>query len=529
MNNENQKIRAAVYARFSSDNQREESIDAQVRAANDYAKRNNMEIVKVFADHAKSATSDKRPEFQRMIEESGKDMFDVIIVHKLDRFSRDKYDSVTYKRKLKRNGVRVISVLENLDGSPESTILESLLEGMSEYYSQNLAREVMKGMIETAHQCKHTGGSPPLGYDVNPITKKYEINENEASIIKTIFSLFLDGYGYNRIIRILNDLGFKTKRGRPFGKNSLHDLLCNEKYAGVYVYNRSASKDAFGLRNTHKNKNTASIIRIEGGMPAIISKEDFEQVTKKMQVNKKRPGSNKAKHVYLLSGLIYCGECGSAMQGNSRSARPGKPKFVSYRCGKRDRTLQCDNKEIRRESIEWFVLNELERTLFNDDAIPYLVEKLNEYQNKVKSQKQDEFSLYTKRLSEIQSQIDNIVQAIANGFTQDTFKAQVDKLEEEKKTIETRLHEHEVTFSKTIVTADSMRKMFSMFKQFVRERNIPECKKFIDSYVEKVLVFNDRLEVKFKVVFSSAHTNHPYTFVSRIKTIKLSRQFKKAI
>lgn len=128
-------VRAALYARFSSDNQREESIDAQARAIQDYATRNNLQIVRTFVDRAKSATSDKRPEFQRMIEASALRTFDVIIVHKLDRFSRDKYDFVHYKRILKTNDVRLVSVLENLDDSPESLILESVLEGMATYDS----------------------------------------------------------------------------------------------------------------------------------------------------------------------------------------------------------------------------------------------------------------------------------------------------------------------------------------------------------------------------------------------------------
>ena len=160
-------LRAVLYARFSSDLQRSESIDAQIRAMTKYCEQNHMQIIDTYIDEAKSATSDKRPSFQRMIDDSSKRIFDVVLVHKLDRFSRNRYDSAMYKRTLKLNGVRVFSVLENLDDTPESIMLESLLEGMSEYYSKNLAREVMKGLKENALQCKHTGGHPPLGYYVN--------------------------------------------------------------------------------------------------------------------------------------------------------------------------------------------------------------------------------------------------------------------------------------------------------------------------------------------------------------------------
>src|SRR5699024_7570062 len=167
--------KAVAYARFSSDNQREESISAQIRAINEYAKNNNILMINTYIDEARSATTDDRPQFQRMIKDSANKSFDYVIVHKLDRFSRDRYDSAIYKRTLKNNGIRVLSVLENLDSSPESIILESVLEGMSEYYSKNLAREVKKGMKENALKCKFNGGTPPLGYDINK-DKEYVIN-----------------------------------------------------------------------------------------------------------------------------------------------------------------------------------------------------------------------------------------------------------------------------------------------------------------------------------------------------------------
>ena len=158
--------RVALYARFSSDHQRTESIDAQIRAMKEFCDHNKWKIVETYIDEAYSATNDRRPSFQRMIADSGKGLFDIVLVHKLDRFSRNRYDSAVYKNKLKHNGVRPCSVLERLDDSPESIILEAMLESIGEYYSSNIAREVMKGLKENAFHCKHTGGSPPLGYDV---------------------------------------------------------------------------------------------------------------------------------------------------------------------------------------------------------------------------------------------------------------------------------------------------------------------------------------------------------------------------
>jgi site-specific DNA recombinase len=233
-------VKAAIYARYSSDNQREESIDAQVRAIKEYCTHNNIQIVKLYTDEAKTATTDDRPGFLQMVKDSELGIFNLVIVHKLDRFARDRYDSAFYKRQLKRNGVRLISVLEQLDDSPESIILESVLEGMAEYYSANLAREVMKGMKETALQCKHTGGKPPLGYDVAE-DKTYIINEQEAQAVRLIFNMYATGKGYNEIIDKLNKEGYRTQTGRKFGKNSIHDILRNEKYRGIYIFNRDTN------------------------------------------------------------------------------------------------------------------------------------------------------------------------------------------------------------------------------------------------------------------------------------------------
>ena len=306
--------KVAQYARFSSDNQRSESIDAQIRAMNQFCKQNHWQVVSTYTDEARSATTDNRPQFQQMIADSGKGLFDIVLVHKLDRFSRDRYDSAIYKKKLKKNHVKLCSVLERMDDSPESIMMEAVLEGMSEYYSKNLAREVMKGMNETALQCKHTGGCPPLGYDLDE-NRHLIVNEQEAQAVKIIFQMFADGHGYTTIIDYLNAHGYKTKRGKMFGKNSLYEILSNEKYTGVFVFNKAAAR-ADGKRNNHAQKE--SYIRIEGGCPAIIGKKLFAQVQRIKAKNKRNTGRYHSKEFYLLTGKLVCDVCGKRMIGNLR-------------------------------------------------------------------------------------------------------------------------------------------------------------------------------------------------------------------
>ena len=260
--------RAVFYGRFSSNNQREESIDAQLRAVEDFARKNDHELVGNYADKAKSGTnSSKRSEFLRMIRDAEKGLFEVVIVHKLDRFSRDKYDSALYKRKLKQCGVRLISVTEQLDDSPESVILESVIEGMAEYYSKNLARETLKGLKENGYKALHNGGKPPLGYDVNS-EKKYIINEREAESVRLIFDMYIAGYSQSEMVNELNERGFKTKLGTIFKSNSIHSILTNEKYTGVYVYNKSAKKVCNQILNT-------SIINHKEGTKNVFEKVEF--------------------------------------------------------------------------------------------------------------------------------------------------------------------------------------------------------------------------------------------------------------
>ncbi len=220
---------------------------------------------------------------------------------------------------------------------------------------------------------------------MHPATRKLVVNEREAETVRTIFDLYISGFGYGKIIDELNAQGKRTKLDRPFGKNSLHDILCNPKYSGMYVFNRAAAKDADGRRNNHQSKDDGSVIRHKGGVPAIVDPEVFAQAREKMAANRHQPGKYRAKEAYLLSGLVFCGECQKkglrhSMMGNVKFSGQAKTKHVTYRCGNRERKKDCANPEIRREYLEDFVLAELEKNVFSEKAIPRLVERLRAFQ-----------------------------------------------------------------------------------------------------------------------------------------------------
>ena len=224
---------AVIYARYSSDSQTEQSIDGQLRVCEEYAKKNNILIVQTYIDRAMTGTNDKRPDFQQMLKDSYKKQWDYVLVYKLDRFSRNKYESVVHKKTLKENGVKLISAMENIPDSPEGIILESLLEGMNQYYSAELAQKIKRGMHETRLKGLFQGGALAYGYKVEE--RKIIIDLESAIVVKYIFEQYDLGMYASDIVNELNSKGIKIK-GKKFIKNTIYKILRNEKYTGIYKF-----------------------------------------------------------------------------------------------------------------------------------------------------------------------------------------------------------------------------------------------------------------------------------------------------
>ena len=482
--------RVALYARYSSDNQRSESIDAQIRAMQEYCKHKNYVIVETYIDEAKTATTDKRPSFQQMIKDSENKTFDILLVHKLDRFARNRYDSAIYKRELKKNGVSVYSVLERLDDSPESIIMESVLDGFAEYYSKNLARETMKGMKETALQCKHTGGKAPLGYDIDPITRKLVINEYEAESVRIIFDMYSKGYGYAPILEVLNAQGRKTKKGHAFLKNSLNSILTNPKYKGMYVFNRSSAKSYAGTRNTHLYKDEEEIIAIDGGCPAIVTPEVYEKVQDRMTYNKHHGAEHIAKENYLLSGKVFCKECGKSMCGNARRGGRNKELYVTYRCP--TKKYACSNKEINRDYLEEYVIMLLEKHIFNARALKKLSKGIVIYGNSDSTMKRQQ--QLQAQLSEIQEALKNVADAIQAGLISTALITRLNELETEKAIIENKLTD----MAKPVEISIDTQLIMSEYTKVKQTPASPEYKTFIKGFIEKIIVVKYTVDVTMK-------------------------------
>ena len=500
-------IRAAAYARFSSDNQRIESIDAQLRAIKDYCTDNQYMLVQTYQDEAISGTSDHRDAFLEMIAAAKKGLFDVVIVHKLDRFARNRYDSAIYRKELADHNVKLISVLENIDeDNPENIILLSVLEGMNEYYSKNLAREVRKGQKENALKGIHNGGIPPLGFDVDPETRKLVINPIESEAVRLIFELYTKQYGYDTISKILNDRGYKTKLNKPFTKNSIAEIIRNEKYIGHYVFNKRLSKKS----GNRKYKDEKDIVKIENCFPAIV---DLETWNKKEDILKSRVRPRKAscnRH-FLLTGKITCKCCNGDYTGSSTYSGRNKTKYFQYESSNRKRKLKgCKNKPIRAEYLEDFVINKLKtEILVNIDDLANTM--LTVIQEIAKDNNKNLAVLIQKR-DALQERINKLLDLLLDGvITKQALESKSSKMQQDLDELMIKINDLE-TNQLRAPSKENIKKYLRNMQEALENEDADFKQLVIDTFVDKIIIGEDDIEIIFIVSpLAVNRNNHIYT------------------
>lgn len=297
--------RAVIYARFSSHNQTEQSIEGQLRECYDYARRHDLIVEDEYIDRALTGTTDKRPGFLKMIEDSKRKTFDYVLVYQLDRFARNRYDSANYKAKLKKNGVRVLSARENISEDASGILIEGVLESMAEYYSAELSQKVKRGMRETRSKGNFTGGFIIYGYKVE--NHKVVIDQDKAETVKFIYEQYAMGVYVKDIIKALTAKGI-FNRGKPFARNTVYNILKNEKYSGIYRHNEEVFDNIY---------------------PQIVDTDTFNKVRAKIDVN--HYGKRSTEVVYLLRNKMKCGYCGSPVSAECGTAKNGEKKRY-YKC-----------------------------------------------------------------------------------------------------------------------------------------------------------------------------------------------------
>ncbi len=473
---------AVVYARYSSHRQGEQSIEGQLAAAYKYAKENGFKIIHEYIDRATTGRNDNREQFQKMLRDTAKKQFNTIILWKIDRFGRNREEIAFNKYRCKKNGVKVVYVAESIPDSPEGVILESVLEGMAEYYSLQLAQNVKRGQRASAEKCQCTGGGRILGYCVDPETKRYVIDETTAPTVRLIFKLYSEGMTVPEVVDELNNKGIRTLRNTKFTRNSLYSLLKNEKYIGVYKYRDE--------------------IRIEGGVPAIIDKEMFMNAQKKLRENKKAPYRKWTRADYILTDKLFCGKCGAKMIGESGTGRSGQ-KYNYYTCANRKKEHACDKRPIQQEVIESKVIDVILNILYNDDILESIADAVWEY---YKSQQTDDGTKETLelKLREIEKANANIMKAIEAGIFNDTTKKRMDELEEQRAEIKAELASIELQQAVKVT-----REYVLFFLTELRKGdpgNIHFQKRLIEVFVNAIFLYDDD---KITITFNYSNDNKP--------------------
>lgn len=456
-------MNAVIYARYSSHNQREESIEGQLRKCREFADKNGFTVIEEYCDRAISGKTDERYEFQRMLKDSEKGHFQAIIMYTLDRFARNRYDSATYKARLKKNGVKLYYTEQSISDEPEGILLESLLEGMAEYYSENLSRGVKRGLKENALKCMATCPAP-LGYKIGS-EKKLELDPATAPIVMEIFDLYANGKSIRQVVNILNEKGYRTSRGKPFRIGSLDTVLTNKKYTGVYEYGD---------------------VVIEGGVPQIIDKEVFDKVQQMMKKNRRQSGKMKNPEAYLLTGKLFCGECGEQMTGESGTSRTGKI-YNYYKCFGRRKSKNCHKQNERKEWIEQLVVEETIKQILKPDVIREIAKKVTEIADRDFNDKSRIESLQSE-LKGIQKSITNLLRLVEQGVDTEDVGDRLLELNAQKADLSKIIAKEENR--KPNITQERVEFWLTSFLSNGNIDDIEYRQRVIDTLVHRVYVFD---------------------------------------
>ena len=458
---------AVIYARYSSDNQREESIEGQIRECTAYAEKNGITIVKHYIDRAISAKTDNRPEFQQMIKDSDKKLFDIVLVWKLDRFARNRYDSARYKTQLKKNGVKLMSATEIISEGPEGIILESVLEGYAEYYSADLAEKVVRGQTENILKGRCNGGRGTFGYTLDS-ERKFHIDPLTSPFVLESFKKYNEGSTMKEIRDWLNEKGIKNPVGGAFTYNSVEHMLKNRRYIGELKFRDVVVPDA---------------------VPPIIPLELFEDVQEKIAKNKKAPARRKAEDDYLLTTKLFCGYCGALMFGESGTSRTGEVHRY-YKCATAKKHRGCKKKTVRKQWLEDLVVNQTMQLVKDDAAMESIIAKVMELQNKENTN----IPLYEKQLRDAESGIQNMLNAIQAGILTSSTKERLEQLEETKRELETRIAEEKL--AKPKVTEEFIRFWLLRFRKL--DMSLKDQRQaLVDTFINAIYLYDDKVLITF--------------------------------
>lgn len=453
---------AVIYARYSSDRQTEQSIEGQLRICNEYAERNGITVIGTYIDRAMTGTNDNRADFQRLMKDSDKRLWDYVLVYKLDRFSRNKYEMAIHRKRLKDNGIKILSAMENIPDSPEGILLESLLEGMNQYYSEELSQKTRRGLKETLLKGKLPGGRVAYGWDKTP-DRKAVINEAEADIVREIFNMYLNGMTTQKIADKLNERGI-INQDRPFLQSTIYTMLHNEKYIGIMRVRDEA---------------------YEGIYPPIISKDIFDKTQALLFEN------STGKHIpdvsYLLRGMVLCGYCGKRYNSAGGADRTGYIRRY-YTCPNKGCT---GHRGFKKSDLEDIVLFAIDTAFRSEEEIEKIATAtLKMYKDRAEANAT--VTILEKELEKVNRSIKGLLKAVEMGIITESTKERLEELEKQRR----ELREN-IAIEKANVAIPVTKEQI---KESVHRAMRENPKQMIDMLIERIVVYREYIEITFRYV-----------------------------
>ena len=480
-------IPAALYARVSSDRQDVDlSVAAQLRALRDYAERNGYLVAREYIDEAESGRIADRPQFRKMLDEANKPNlpFREILVWKFSRFTRKREHAVAFKSMLRRKGIRVVSITEHADDSPTGKLMEAIIESVDEFYSENLAEEVYRGMREAASRGFWVASRVPYGYRklmVQDGAKKrptLELDPDTAPVVQCIFDLAEAGHGILDITRTLNDEGIANPTGRLWSKNGVHIILRNETYTGTLAWGTSA-------------KHKGEPVRVEQAFPAIIAKTQFRKVNRQLraraprQAHPRRVGSS-----YLLSGLVKCKACSRAMSG--QDSKSGK--FAYYVCQSliKRGSGACDAPRLNARHFEEMVVDRIRDNILTESNIRELVRLVDEEMDGIAKEHRQRLETAESELADVKRRLDRLYNlAETTDLDLGDFMPRIREHRERQQKLEETAEDARVMLSQRRVVLDDVNTITAYAQDmstYLRESELTERRSFIESFVKDIMV-----------------------------------------
>ena len=471
-NAENQKSEgvqtvAVIYARFSSHNQREESIEQQVSECRAYALANGLKVIEVYADIARSGRSDRRPQFQRLKNAAKKGTFGVILAYKSNRIARNMLNAMTFENDMDKLGIRVLYAKEEFGNNAAGRFALRTMMNVNQFFSENMGEDIKRNQQDNAMNCR-ANGPASFGYRTGE-DGRFEIDEETAPIVREIFSRVASGHKFVDIADDLNKRGIRTRQGNLWGKSSFAKIIKNERYIGTYIFNN---------------------VRIEGGMPEIVSKEIFYTVQDRL-ANKKNPqGKKRENGEYLLTGKLYCGECKSYMIGMSGTSESGTLHHY-YVCNEKRTGGSCTKHNVRRDVIEDEITKAIRKYVLKDDVIKWIADAVEEYQRE--QDEESEIAALEMQLKDVKAALKNLLKALEKGVTSTTVTQRLIELETEQSQLTAtiaRLKAEEIHLEREYVIAwlESLRDGDVTDKEYQKQ--------LFDSFLKRAYLFdNGRVKV----------------------------------